>query len=176
MAFVTDATIRRIQAWRAHLGLNPRPACGSLADDAIQFLSVKSYRDYVLPYHKRILEALWGEGPHFMHLCGNVQRHFPTLIGELNMKGFDTGYPIRFDILRAEIGEDVEIQGGIQVADLIGGTPEQVFRKSAEILSSGIRQGGRFIYKEANNLPPMVPITNLAAMYAATKEYGTFNA
>jgi uroporphyrinogen-III decarboxylase len=175
MSFVTTAIIQRIRAWRAHLKLEPGPKGGYLADDAIQFLSVKSYREHVLPYHRQILDALWGEGPHFMHLCGNVQRHFPTLVRELNVKAFDTGFPIRFETLRDEVGEDVEIQGGVQAADLVACSAQEITRKSIEILTSGIRRGGRFIFKEANNLPPRVPIQNLEAMYTAVKEFARFN-
>jgi hypothetical protein len=175
MDFITDATIQRIRAWRAYLDLEAQPVCGSLADDAIQFLSVKSYREYVLPYHRRILQALWGEGPHSMHLCGNVQRHFPTLVKELNVKSFDTGYPIRFETLRDEVGEQVEIQGCVRVNDLLSCYPAEITRISQEILGSSIRRGGRFIFKEANNLPPAVPAENMAAMYSAVKEFSKFD-
>jgi uroporphyrinogen-III decarboxylase len=174
MRFITNAVILRIRAWRAYLGMEERPLQGYLADDAIEFLSVKSYREHVLPYHREILAALWGEGPHSMHLCGNVQRHLPTLAQELRVKSFDTGFPIRFGALREEVGEEVEILGGVKVTDLVNGSPAEVARISREILDSGIRRGGRFIFKEANNLPPAVPVQNIQAMYAAVKEYGKF--
>jgi uroporphyrinogen-III decarboxylase len=149
-----------------------RPIKGSLADDAIQFLSVGMYREKVLPYHRQFLEALYGPGPHFMHLCGNVQRHLPTLVKELNFKSFETGYPINFTNLRGEIGEDVEIHGGIPVAELLTNSPAEVYQKTEMILRSGIRRGGKFIMREANNLPPCVPLENLRAMYSATRQVG----
>jgi hypothetical protein len=34
--------------------------------------------------------------------------------------------------------------------------------------------GGRFILQEANNLPPCVPIENLAAVYAVCQEDGRY--
>jgi uroporphyrinogen-III decarboxylase len=109
-----------------------------------------------------------------MHLCGNVQRHLPTLVKELNIKSFDTGYPINFNRLRGEVGEDVEIQGGVPVAELLEGSPAEIYQKTEAILGSGIRQGGKFIMKEANNLPPCVPLENLQAMYSATRQAGVF--
>jgi uroporphyrinogen-III decarboxylase len=154
--------------------MEARPENGSLADDAIQFLSVRMYKEKVLPYHRQFFEALYGPGPHSMHLCGNVQRHLPTLVKELNINSFDTGYPINFKSLRGEIGEDVEIQGGIPVVELLKGSPAEVYHTAETILNSGIRQGGKFIMKEANNLPPCVPIENLQAMYSATRQAGVF--
>jgi hypothetical protein len=174
MTFLTDAIILKIRAWREYLGMDLLPKQGGYADDAIQMLSVKTYREKVLPYHQRLFSALWGEGPHFMHLCGNVQRHFPTLIRELNVKGFDTGYPIRWPTLRDEIGEDVEIYGGVTVMDLVACSPEEVLQKAKEILQSGIMRGGKFVMKEANNMPPATPLENIAAMYAAVKQFGRY--
>jgi uroporphyrinogen-III decarboxylase len=174
MSFVTQAIIARILTWRKYVGMEPRPMQGSLADDAIQFLSVPMYKEKVLPYHRQFLDALYGPGPHSMHLCGNVQRHLPTLVKELNIKSFDTGYPINFKSLRGEIGEDVEIQGGIPVVELLKGSPAEVYQRAEAILRSGIRQGGKFIMKEANNLPPCVPLENLQAMYSATRQAGVF--
>ena len=174
MDFITEAIILRITAWRAFLGADLRPPQGGFADDAIQFLSTRLYQEKVLPYHRRLLSALYGEGPHSMHLCGNVQRHFPTIIKELNVKSFDTGFPINFNSLRDEIGEDVEILGGVPVNELLTGKPEQVFDSTKAILQSGILRGGRFVMKEANNLPPGVPLSNLAAMYSAVKTFGVY--
>jgi uroporphyrinogen-III decarboxylase len=110
-----------------------------------------------------------------MHLCGNVQRHFPTLIKELNVRSFDTGYPIDFTTLRDDIGEGVEIQGGVKVSDLLMGTPESVSDLTRTILESGIMRGGKFIIKEANDLAPGVPLANMQAMYAAVKKYGIYS-
>jgi uroporphyrinogen-III decarboxylase len=174
MDFITEATIQRIKAWRAAFNLDPKPRQGGLADDAVQFLSTRTYREKVLPYHRRFLSALYGEGPHGIHLCGNVQRLFPVLIQELNIKSFDTGFPIRFDTLRAEIGEDIEIQGGVPVGELVTESPQAVFQKTKTILASGIARGGKFILKEANDLAPCTPIANMQAMYAAVKTFGAY--
>ena len=176
MDLVTSAIIMRIRAWRKYLGLDPRPLHGWFADDAVQFLSTRMYREKVLPYHRRYYEALFGPGPHSIHLCGNVQRHLPTFVKELNVKSFDTGFPINFNTLRDEVGEDVEIQGGIPVSNLLNDTPAEIERRAKEILESGIRRGGRFIMKEANDLAPCVPLANLQAMYQVTRTYGKYEA
>jgi uroporphyrinogen-III decarboxylase len=174
MHLVSDAIILHVKAWRSYLGHDPRPAHGWFADDAIQSLSTKMYREKVLPYHQRIFAALHGDGPHSIHLCGNVQRHLPTVIQSLNIGCVDTGFPINFNTLRQEVGEDVEIQGGVPVGDLVNGRPEEICEKTRAILLSGITQGGRFILKEANDLAPCTPLANLRAMYSAARKYGNF--
>ncbi len=176
MDFVTEAIITRIRAWRSYLGLEAKPQRWGLADDAIQFVSLKTYREKVQPYHRRILEALAGDGPHGMHLCGNVQRHLPHIARELNVRSFDTGFPIDFTSLRDEVGEEVEIQGGVPVASLLTDTPEAVYEYARAILTSGITRGGRFIFKEANDLAPGVPPANMQAMYQAVHDFGAYPA
>jgi uroporphyrinogen-III decarboxylase len=176
MDFITEATIRRIRAWREALHLDPRPRNGFFADDAVQFLSLQTYREKVLPYHHRLLAELFGEGPHAMHLCGNVQRHLPVIAWELNVNSFDTGFPIRWETLRDEVGEGVEILGGVTVMDLLACRPAEIRAKARQILESGIKRGGRFILKEANNLAPCTPPENIAAMYEAVKMWGRYSA
>jgi hypothetical protein len=175
MDFITTATIARVKAWRAYTGAELLPQQLVYGEDAIQHISVRTYREQVLPYHRRLMQELALDGPHYMHLCGHVQRHLPTLVKELNVKTFDTGYPIHFDMLRDEVGEDVEIMGGVPIANILKDTPEQVYARSAAILQSGIMRGGKFIFKEANNLPPMTPPENLAAMYRAAREVGVYH-
>jgi len=174
MTLIVEATITKVKAWRAYLGLEAKPQCGGFADDVIQLISTDTYREYVLPYHKRLLDELYGGGPHMMHICGDVQRHFPTLIQELNINHFDTGFPINFATLRDEIGENVHINGGVHIGLLLNGTAEQVREETKRILQSGIMRGGKFIMKEANNLPPRVPLENMQAMYEATREFGRY--
>ena len=174
MTFIVDATLNKVKAWRDYLGLEPRPQVGGFGDDAIQMISTETYRELVLPYHKRLLEGMFGSGPHSMHICGNVQRHFPMLIHELNINHFDTGFPINFETLRDEIGDNVHINGGVRVDILLHGTPEDVAKETRRILQSGVMRGGKFIMKEANNLPPCVPLANLQAMYDTTREFGRY--
>jgi len=92
----------------------------------------------------------------------------------LHVRSFDTGFPINFHTLRDQVGDDVEIRGGVRVPDLLTCTSKEIYTKTRDILTSGIMRGGKFIMAEANDLAPCVPLENLKAMYAATKEFGTY--
>jgi len=88
---------------------------------------------------------------------------------------FDTGFPVDLTQLRKDLGPDVLIYGGVEVALLLYGTPTQVYERTKEILLSGIKDGGRFVLRDANNLPPAAPAENLAAMYQACLDYGGYD-
>ncbi|MGB9594963.1 MAG: uroporphyrinogen decarboxylase family protein [Candidatus Poribacteria bacterium] len=176
LSFIHNAVIIRNRAlaeFFGHKAFNGKR--GGFADDSIQLISLKTYKEMVMPYHKQWY-SLWSEeGPHSMHLCGDATRHFPTIVKELHVDSFDTGFPVDFAWLRKAIGNDIEILGGPEVSILLNGTPEQVYNRTKEILQSGIMEGGRFILRDANNLPPNVPEENLSAMYNCCLEYGNYS-
>ncbi len=90
------------------------------------------------------------------------------------MCSFDTGFPVEHGRLRQELGEDVEILGGPEVGLLLDGAADKVYERTRSILASGIMRGGRFVLREANNLPPLVPEANLSAMYHCALDHGRY--
>ena len=89
----------------------------------------------VLPEHRRYDEAAGHNGPRNMHLCGDATRHFSAMHPHLGVTRFDTGFPVDFAALRRQLGPDVEICGGVEVALLLAGSPDQVYRRATEIWS-----------------------------------------
>lgn len=173
LEFITEATIQRVIAWRKLGGLpNPQDGFG-YADDSIALISTAMYREHLLPYHRRICEALSTPGTkRAIHLCGDATRHFRTLRDELNIWTFDTGFPVDFGALRRELGPDVRIQGGPHVDFLMRATPTEVEEEVRRILASGVMDGGFFVLREGNNLAPGTPLENSEALYHAGRKYG----
>ncbi|MCE0521540.1 MAG: hypothetical protein LV480_01345 [Methylacidiphilales bacterium] len=170
--FITEATIRRMTAWRKRVG-TPIPQDGfGFADDSITLISPAMYREHLLPYHRRICDALATPAPRGIHLCGDATRHFRTLRDELNIRAFDTGFPVDFGALRRELGPDVRIQGGPHVHFLMRATPAEVREEVRRILQSGVLEGGFFALREGNNLAPGTPLENTEALYHAGREFG----
>jgi len=171
---VTDAIILHVLAFKGHLGQQERTEGWGFADDSIALLGTDTYAEFVLPCHRRMIETFSSGGPNSIHLCGDATRHFPFLKRELNIKSFDTGFPVDFGRLRTEVGEDVEILGGPSVPFLAQASPEEVQIETRRILDSGIKKGGRFILREGNNLAPEITPENVAAMYEACRQWGKY--
>ena len=171
LAFLTRAaTLRRQAIWK-YYG-DRLPLANGLADDSCALISPGMYRESILPHHRAWYDAGPAGSVRSMHLCGDATRHFGAIQSELGVSSFDTGFPVDFAALREELGPDVEFSGGPEVALLLGGTPDQVFERTREILESGVKAGGRFVLQEGNNLPPFVPLENLDAMYRACLDFG----
>ncbi|MCD6351397.1 MAG: hypothetical protein J7M26_04665 [Armatimonadetes bacterium] len=174
MDFIVEATIARMKAYYEALDRPlPNNAWG-FADDAIQLVSDAMYREHILPYHRRLVNLFGPEGPNSIHLCGDATHLFRTIRDELRVQQFDTGYPVDFGWLRAELGPEVTILGGPRVDLLRKGPPQAIEQEVRRIMNSGIREGGRFILREANNVAPHTPVEHIAAMYRACKEYGRY--
>jgi hypothetical protein len=174
LAFVTEAAICRIKAFRERLGRPAKDKGYFYADDSIALISTDMLIERVIPHHRRLIESLAAEGPHSIHLCGDATRHFPALMQELNIKMFDTGFPVDFGALRNELGNDVEIWGGPSVPFLTKATAAETTAETRRILESGIMAGGRFVLREGNNLAPEITPENVRAMYQAVKTYGVY--
>ncbi len=172
---ITEATIKRLRAWRRYLGQPKKSPSFGFADDSLQLISEESYREFVLPCHRRLVEEL-GQGERgSIHLCGDATRHFKTIRDELNVYSFDTGFPVDFAALRKELGPEVQILGGPRVEFLRTATPDQAREEVLRILNSGIREGGKFILREGNNLAPGTPLENIRAMYDTVCRHSRFD-
>ena len=170
MGHITQASIHRRRAFEGYWGDRIGRGNG-LADDSCVLISNQMYADQVLKHHRAFYEAQ-PDRPRSMHMCGDATRLFPMMHEQLNVVNFDTGFPVDFGQLREQLGDDVAIQGGPEVALLLNGTPQQVYDRAKGILRSGVMRGGKFLLREGNNLPPNVPEGNLQAMYTACLEHG----
>ena len=175
LRFLTQHAINRAKAALAHW--NRKIEGVGFADDSIELIGTERYVEQILPHHRHFYDSLDPEGTlkRSIHLCGDATRHFPVIRREMNVTSFDTGFPVDFARLRRDLGPDVEILGGVEVGILMHATPAQVYERAKEILTSGILEGRRFILREANNLPPMTPERNLAAMYRAALDFGRYS-
>ena len=166
---LVTGTINRI---RGHLRCfdlpDPAPEM-FFADDALQLISVKMAREFLLPAYRKLKAGVTTAEHVKVHLCGDASRHFRWLRDDLGVYDFEIGFPVDFAQLRRELGPDVTIHGGPTVMILRDGTPAAVQAETQRILDSGVCQGGRFVLREANNLAPRTPSANLAAMYETAR-------
>ena len=173
--FITEATIRRMTAWRKLGGIPVPNDSFGFADDSVAMISTGMYREHVLPYHRRLCDAFSARTQlRGIHLCGDATRHFRTIRDELNVQVFDTGFPVDFGALRRELGPRVRLQGGPHAELVHAGAPSALRAEVQRILQTGVTDGRRFVLREGNNLAPATPLANTDALYEAGREFGRF--
>jgi uroporphyrinogen-III decarboxylase len=151
---------------------------GGMADDSVMMISTASYRRCVMPAHAFWYDETSNTTPasrkRHIHLCGDSTRHFKTIRDELGVNSFDTGFPVDHGALRRQLGPEIDIYGGPPVAIFQNGSPADCAKAAKAVLQSGVMEGGRFILREGNNLPPGVAMEKLAAVYEVCMEYGKY--
>lgn len=175
LEYLTKAVIQRIRAWRKYLGRPQLSETFHFADDSIMLLSPEMYREFVLPCHKKLLQGVSTmEAPGQIHLCGDASRHFKVIVQEMNIRAFDTGYPINHGEVVRELGPDIRIQGGPAVELLRAGTREQVLQEAKRIIEEVKPHTKKFVLRDANNIAPNTPLENIEALHEAARLYGKY--
>lgn len=175
MDYLTESTITRMKAWRKYMGNIEIEKAFWFADDSILLLSNEMYCEFVLPYHKRLANALSTlENRGGVHLCGDATRHFKTIRDELNVYTFDTGFPVNHEELCRELGDEVTIQGGPRAELIKNGSCLEIEQESKRILQAVKPISKKFIFRDGNDIPPYTPLKNISALYEACKKYGQY--
>lgn len=175
MSFITEATIKRITYIMDKFGIEYPKESWGFADDSIELISEKAYREFVLPYHKRLINTFSIKGPNSIHLCGRASHHFLTIKEELNVMDFDTGYPTDLGKMRKVLGPEVTLRGNISPMILLQGPSYRIEEEVIKLLQSGVMEGGKFLLCDGNNVAPCTPIEHLRTMYETGKRYGRYS-
>jgi uroporphyrinogen decarboxylase len=123
-------------------------------------------RQYCLPWHKRWAQMAHERGlPYFLHSCGNLQVIMEDLIHDVHIDGkhsFEDAI-IPVEEFQKRYGERIAVLGGVDLNILSAGTPEQVRRRTRELIETcGAR--GRYAIGSGNSIPSYVPVENYLAM------------
>lgn len=173
LGYITDAVIARIKKFRQIFGMPERTASVFFADDSVALLSEDTYRELVLPFHKRYCSELLAEGGTVsVHLCGDATRHFALMQQELNVTVFDTGFPVKHGELCASLRKNTVVQGGPSVPFMERSSCAEIEAEVKRILDEVRPVTNTFMLREGNNVPPGMPLEKLLAMYRAVLQYG----
>ena len=131
-------------------------------------LSVHDMRRLVIPWHKRIVEAIHGaRKPAILHSCGQLEKVMEDIVHTI---GFDAKHSYEDKIQPVEQAYDqwspeLAILGGIDVHFVCTEAPEIVYKRSKAMLEKTGGQG--YALGTGNSVPDYVPETQYYAMVLA---------
>jgi uroporphyrinogen decarboxylase len=153
------------------------PAVGACIDNddwgykTQTMLSPRQMRQYVFPWHKRIIAAIHAAGkPVILHSCG----HFERILDDMTAIGVDARHSYEDTILPVEEAYEryrdrFAIIGGIDVDFVCRAEPEQVYARARAMLERAAGRGG-YALGTGNSAPDYVPDAGYFAMIRAALE------
>jgi len=135
-------------------------------------LSPSQMRQYVFPWHKRIVAAAHAAGkPAMLHSCGNLELVMDDVIDDMQ---FDAKHSFEDNIEPVEDAYEryhdrIAILGGIDVDFVCRSTTDEVYQRSKAMLERTDGRGG-YALGTGNSVPDYVPEENYFAMVCAATE------
>jgi len=128
-------------------------------------LSPAAMREYVFPWHRRIVAAAHARGkPILLHSCGNLR----ALMDDILAAGWDAKHSFE-DVIqpiteaKALYGDRIAVLGGIDM-DLLGRGSEADVRARVRQVLRACAPGGGFALGSGNTVANYVPLANYLAM------------
>lgn len=143
------------------------------------FLSPKMYREFVVPYERRVTEAVKATGvPVYTHTCGSLGDRLELMI-ETGTQGVDTldPPPLGTTVLaeaKAQIGGRMFIKGNMNAVELLAAkTKEQVIAHATDRIKTGM-PGGGYILSTACSVAPRMEPWKLELLTPLAEEIGRY--
>ena len=133
-----------------------------IGDAAASLIGPRFYSEYVLPYEKRMVDAIHAMGaPVRLHICGNID----ALLGEIAGVGvdmIDIDFLTDLSLARRLLGPDIAMMANIDpVRCILQGTPETIRAALAECHRI---VGRHFVVGAGCEIPPDTSAENVRTM------------
>jgi MtaA/CmuA family methyltransferase len=132
-----------------------------VGDSVASLISPKMYQDYVLPFEKRLFDAIHDAGAAVkLHVCGDISRSI-HLMAQTGCDMIDIDWMVPVDESRRLVGPNITLAGNFDPsAVLLQGSPQDVADAARRCIEMG---GQRFILQPGCEVPPGTPEQNLRA-------------
>jgi hypothetical protein len=143
------------------------------------FLSREMYEEFVLPYERRLADAVHAEHkPVYTHTCGNIGDRLDLMVAT-HINGLDTldPPPLGNSLLneaKREVGKQVFLKGNMNSVELLRAKSEGEVVAEANRCLDAARSGGGYILSTACSVAPRVEPWKLELLVPQTEERGRY--
>ena len=141
-----------------------------VGDAAASLVGPQIYAEFVLPYEKRMIDALHAMGARVrLHICGNIRRILSG-VGSLDCEMADIDSMVPLDEARREMGPDQVLAGNLDPVEALRNASEESV--SAAIAECHRLAGARYIVAAGCEVPRDTPEENVLALTAYARLRG----
>ena len=136
-------------------------------------LSPKHMREYVFPWHKKIVETVHSRGkPCILHSCGRADEVMDDICDDIKYDGRHSYEDIIMPVedFYEKYHDRIAVIGGIDVDFITRKTPEEIKERSKKMLERVASRGG-YALGTGNSVPEYIPVDNYLAMLSAAYEF-----
>jgi hypothetical protein len=143
------------------------------------FIGREMYRDFVVPYEKRVVRAIREQGvPSYVHTCGAIGDRL-DLMAETEVDGIDTLDPpplgtVDLAEAKARFGERFVFKGNLDAVNEMLRAGDEAFERAVRQRLEIGKPGGGYILSSACSVAPGVRPERLARMVELAEQYGRY--
>jgi len=144
------------------------------------FLSPRMYREFVIPYEKKVTDAVKAEGvPVYTHTCGRIGDRLELMV-QTGTEGLDTLDPpplgnAELATAKAQVGDRVFIKGNMNAVELLlAHDAEQIVEHATDRIVTGM-PGGGYILSTACSVAPKVAPWKLELLTPLAEQIGQYH-
>lgn len=143
-----------------------------IAEPMAGLLSPKLEERFSAPYLRELIAAVRGEGfAVIVHDCGPNTPFMTESLRTLGADAYHFGDAVDLCEMMEKMGPDTVVMGNISpVKEFVGGTPDSMRTAVLDLCGKAARYPG-FVLSSGCDLPPRTSWDNVAAFFAAAREY-----
>lgn len=140
------------------------------------FISREQYREWIVPYERRIAEAVRAENAFvYTHTCGAIGNRLDLMM-ECGINGIETLDPpplgtVELGEAKRQLKDRLFIKGNVDPVNTILTKPVTGAREDIEAVYAIGSKGGQYIMSTACSVPPDAPIENVQQLTACVYEH-----
>ncbi|MDY6847211.1 MAG: uroporphyrinogen decarboxylase family protein [Chloroflexota bacterium] len=142
-------------------------------------MSVQMWREYIMPWHKKYLNAIREYGVDIMyHSDGAIYPFIKYLIEDLKIDVLNpmqkTAKGMDFTKIKNNFGDRLSFYGAIDVQEVLPTYTPEAVREEVINVQQILGAGGGYVCTSAHRMQGDVPLENVIAMYTAPRDINQF--
>lgn len=142
-----------------------------LAEPTASLLSPKQFREFVIPYYKKVMDTWkeWGSRGSGFHICGDTSRLLETF-PEMGIRGVSIDSAVDICFAKQTIGDKLAIMGNVSPIEILQGTPSSIEQAVADCFEKCWDNPCGFTIAPGCDIPVTASLENIDAYMAAARK------
>ena len=174
---VSDFVVRVAEHYVKEFGAASLTAFHGAATESNKLISPKQFETFVLPYYRRINEAVIGLGVEsmFIHICGeqnkNLEHWQKVPLPPKTILSF--GREVTLVTAMERFPRQI-IAGNVDPTLIQEGRPEEVLEQARECIETAKHHEAGYVLMAGCDVPPLAPPVNVFQLVKAAREFGRY--